>query len=256
MKKKTVLITAGGKRLGKVIAETFINENWSVVLHYNTSKVQAEETAHALNKIGGDVKVLHLNFLDIENTQKFIEKFSRETETWTALINNAGLFVYDDCENFDVDLLKNHMTVNFLIPTFLIKTLYKNLKSNHNYDLGYNIAINILDAKIFGLNPDYYTYTLSKQSMYGLTKLAALSYAPILRVNGIAPGITLPAPGQSIEEFKVSHKKNILRNSSSIEDIQMALKFLIKTKSITGHISLLDGGAHLSPPKRDVAFDF
>ena len=111
----------------------------------------------------------------------------------------------------------------------------------------------MIDAKIFGLNPDYFSYTLSKLSLYDLTKMAALSYAPFLRVNGIAPGITLPAPGQNEKDFKKSHKKNLLKKSSTVEEVIMALRFLINSPSITGHISLLDGGAHLSPSKRDVA---
>ena len=82
--------------------------------------------------------------------------------------------------------------------------------------------------------------------------MAALSYAPLLRVNGIAPGITLPAPGQTEDEFKKSHRKNLLKHSSSVKEVLMALNFLIKSPSITGHISVLDGGSHLSPPKREM----
>jgi NAD(P)-dependent dehydrogenase (short-subunit alcohol dehydrogenase family) len=114
------------------------------------------------------------------------------------------------------------------------------------------VVINILDAKIFGLNPDYYSYTLSKQAMYGLTKMSALSYASAIRVNGIAPGITLPAPGQDQKSFEISHKQNLLKSSSTVEEVLNAIQFLIKSKSITGHVTLLDGGAHLAPPRRDV----
>ena len=89
--------------------------------------------------------------------------------------------------------------------------------------------------------------------MYGLTKMSALSYANCLRVNGIAPGITLPAPGQDKSQFKKSHKKNLLKLSSTPEEILDAIRLLIKSKSMTGHVMLLDGGAHLAPPRRDVA---
>ena len=147
------------------------------------------------------------------------------------------------------------MTVNFSAPAILIKGLFQNLKKRKYKSLNTNIAINIIDAKIFGLNPDYYSYTLSKFSMYGLTKIAALSYAPILRVNGVAPGIVLPVQGQNIEQFKRAHKKNLLQKSASIEELILAIKFLINAPSITGHVSVLDGGAHLSPPKRDVSLE-
>jgi NAD(P)-dependent dehydrogenase (short-subunit alcohol dehydrogenase family) len=93
---------------------------------------------------------------------------------------------------------------------------------------------------------------LSKQAMYGLTKMSALSYSACLRVNGIAPGITLSAPGQDEKQFKKSHKNNLLKSSSTTEEILDAVQLLIKSKSMTGHVILLDGGAHLAPPRRDV----
>ena len=253
--KKTILITAGAKRIGRALAEAMIKKNWDIALHYNSSKLEAEETAHYLTQKGGDVSIFHSNFLDLEKTEKFIELFSNQKPNWVGLINNAGLFKYDTAENYNFINLNDHLTVNFSVPALLIQALYKNLKKNNLNNLYSNIAINILDAKIFGLNPDYYTYTLSKLSMYGLTKMAALSCAPILRVNGIAPGITLPATGQNNKQFKNSQKKNILNKSSSIKEIQSALNFLINSPSVTGHIMLMDGGSHLSPPRRDVAID-
>ena len=150
--------------------------------------------------------------------------------------------------------LNDHMSVNFIAPTILTKALanftFKMQKEKKNKQ---GFVINILDAKIFGLNPDYYSYTLSKQAMYGLTKMSALSYANCLRVNGIAPGITLPAPGQDENQFKKSHKNNLLKSSSTPDEILDAIRLLIKSKSMSGHVILLDGGAHLAPPRRDVA---
>ena len=195
--KKTVLITAGAKRLGKIIAEAMIKENWSIALHYNSSKIEAEETAHDLEKKGGDISIYQADFLDIEKTEKFIETLVKQKKDWIGLINNAGLFKYDSGKNFLYKNLNNHMLINFTVPSLLTKALYDKITRNDSKNDNLNIVINILDGKIFGLNPDYYSYTLSKLSMYGLTKMAALSYAPILRVNGIAPGIILPADGQN-----------------------------------------------------------
>ena len=149
--------------------------------------------------------------------------------------------------------LNNHMSVNFTAPALLTQALAGFITKNKKHDINLQgIVINILDAKLFGLNPDYYSYTLSKQAMYGLTTMSALSYASSIRVNGIAPGITLPAPGQNQHLFEESHKKNLLKSSSTVEEITKGIKFLLDTKSITGQVTVLDGGAHLAPPRRDV----
>ena len=46
-KKKTILVTSGAKRLGKHISKFFVMNDWDLILHYNNSKIEAEETARA-----------------------------------------------------------------------------------------------------------------------------------------------------------------------------------------------------------------
>ena len=79
-----------------------------------------------------------------------------------------------------------------------------------------------------------------------------MSLSPKIRVNGIAPGITLLAPGQDEKAFEKSHKENPLKSSSTVEEITSTIQLIIKSRSMTGHVTLLDGGAHLAPPRRDV----
>ena len=129
---KTVLITAGAKRMGKSFAEAMLKKKWSIALHYNKSKLEAEETAHYLFKKGGKVTLYKANFLDNEQTDKFIEKLRKENKEWKCLINNASMFQYDLGESFDIDTLNKHMLVNFVVPTLLIRALYCNLKSNNH----------------------------------------------------------------------------------------------------------------------------
>ena len=252
-KNKTILVTASAKRLGKLIATDLVKAGWGVAVHYNKSKQLAEETASELLKIGGKVTLHQADLTINSDIEKLINELVEQNSIWSGLINNAGYFKYDDGINFDSKSLYNHMSVNFTAPTILTQALAKhtlNLKKKKKDIQGF--VINIIDAKIFGLNPDYYTYTLSKQAMYGLTKMSALTYSSCLRVNGIAPGITLLAPGQDEKAFKKSHKKNLLKSSSSVKEILNTIQLIIHSKSMTGHVTLLDGGAHLAPPRRDV----
>ena len=252
-KNKTILVTASAKRLGKLIATDLVKAGWGVAIHYNKSKQLAEETANELLKIGGKVTLHQADLKINSDIEKLIKDLVEQNSIWCGLINNAGYFNYDDGVNFDIASLNNHMSVNFTAPTILTQALAKhtlNLKKRKKNTQGF--VINIIDAKIFGLNPDYYTYTLSKQAMYGLTKMSALTYSSSLRVNGIAPGITLLAPGQDERAFRKSHKKNLLKSSSTVEEILNTIQLIIHSKSMTGHVTLLDGGAHLAPPRRDV----
>ena len=252
-KNKTILVTASSKRLGKFIATDLVKAGWGVAIHYNKSKKLAEETVNELLKMGGRVTLHQADLTITSDIEKLIKDLEEQDFIWSGLINNAGYFDYDDGINFNTSSLNNHMSVNFTAPTILTQALAKytlNLQEKKKSTQGF--VINIIDAKIFGLNPDYYTYTLSKQAMYGLTKMSALSYSTCLRVNGIAPGITLLAPGQDEKAFKKSHMKNLLKSSSTVEEILNSIQLIIHSKSMTGHVTLLDGGAHLAPPRRDV----
>ena len=252
-KNKTILVTASAKRLGKFIATDLVKAGWGVAIHYNKSKQLAEETVDELLKMGGKVTLHQADLKITSDIEKLIKDLEEQDLIWSGLINNAGYFDYDNGVSFNTTSLYDHMSVNFTAPTILTQALAKytlNLQQQKKNTQGF--VINIIDAKIFGLNPDYYTYTLSKQAMYGLTKMSALSYSTCLRVNGIAPGITLLAPGQNEKEFKKSHMKNLLKSSSTVEEILNTIQLIIDTKSMTGHVTLLDGGAHLAPPRNDV----
>ena len=252
-KNKTILVTASAKRLGKLIATDLVKTGWGVAIHYNKSKQLGEETADELLKIGGKVSLHQADLTIPSDIERLIKDLKEQDSIWSGLINNAGYFNYDSGINFDAKSLYNHMSVNFTAPAILTQALAKytlNIQKIIKNTQGF--VINIIDAKIFGLNPDYYTYTLSKQAMYGLTKMSALTYSSCLRVNGIAPGITLLAPGQDEKAFKKSHKKNLLKSSSTVKEILNTIQLIIYSKSMTGHVTLLDGGAHLAPPRRDV----
>ena len=252
-KDKTILVTASAKRLGKFIITDLVEAGWSIALHYNKSTKLAEETAEKLIKLGGKVNLYQADLSNKADIENLITKLECHDSIWTGLINNAGYFNYDNANNFSFNDLYNHMSINFTAPAMLTKALANyTIKIQKKKKSQQGFVINILDAKIFGLNPDYYTYTLSKQAMYGLTKMSALSYSSCLRVNGIAPGITLLAPGQDQKTFEKSHKKNLLKSSSTVEEITNTIRLIIKSRSMTGHVTLLDGGAHLAPPRRDV----
>ena len=253
-KRKSVLVTSGSKRLGKHISKFFVMNDWDLILHYNNSKVEAEETANELSRYSKNIKLYQADFTKYNDVENLVEKLLFKEKEWIGLVNNAGLFEYDTGIDFTIEKLNQHMSINFSTPALLIQALFKNITKKYIEKSENNMVINIIDAKIEGLNPDYYSYTLSKLAMSGLTKMSALSYAPDLRVNAIAPGIILPAENQNDAEFKNSHKKNILNSSATIDDLYLALDFLTNSNSVTGHISLLDGGAHLAPPQRDVAF--
>ena len=112
----------------------------------------------------------------------------------------------------------------------------------------------LLDAKLVQPNPDFFSYTISKYGLAGVTELSARAFAPQIRVNAIAPSVTMVSGPQSRANFDRVHGLNALGRGVRVEEIVAALRFLIATPSITGHTILLDGGQRFLALPRDVQF--
>jgi NAD(P)-dependent dehydrogenase (short-subunit alcohol dehydrogenase family) len=113
----------------------------------------------------------------------------------------------------------------------------------------------MLDSKLAASNPDYLSYTLSKQALAGLTDLAARALASRrIRVNGIAPGLMLRSSGQSEENFRAMHANNPLRRGVEPNDVVGALRYLIDAPCVTGQVLVIDSGQRFLALDRDVQF--
>jgi NAD(P)-dependent dehydrogenase (short-subunit alcohol dehydrogenase family) len=117
------------------------------------------------------------------------------------------------------------------------------------------LIVNLLDSKLSAPNPDYLSYTLSKQALAGLTELAARAYAVRgLRVNAIAPALMLRSQGQSEENFAVMHTRNPLGRGVTPDHVADALHYLIGARTVTGQTLTIDAGQRFLALDRDVQF--
>jgi len=120
---------------------------------------------------------------------------------------------------------------------------------------GRGTVINILDHNIENPNIDFLSYKLSKFAMAGATQILARQLAPDIRVNAIAPGLTLPSSLQTDEAFESIHNNVPLRQGSRPADIAQAVKYLLSAKAVTGQVLFVDGGERFLARLRDVSID-
>jgi NAD(P)-dependent dehydrogenase (short-subunit alcohol dehydrogenase family) len=116
------------------------------------------------------------------------------------------------------------------------------------------VVINLLDQKLYNLNPDFLSYTLSKAALHTATTMLAQSLAPLVRVVGVAPGITMVSGDQTEDGFAQAHQQTPLGRSSTPQDIADAVVYAASARALTGTTLLIDGGQHLVPLPRDVMF--
>ena len=246
MEANKIIITGGATRIGAAIAEKLSGPNNEMVIHYNKSKNEAEKLKKKLSLLGSKIYLIKGDLSKETDLNKIIKFAKKKLKYFDCLINNASLFENDKIENFTSDSWGRHLRTNLRTPALLSKIFAKNTRNKNN-----NI-INIIDQRVFKLTPFFFSYTISKTGLYTLTKTSAMSLAPNVRVNGIAPGPTLKNKRQSDKHFKKQYLATPLKKQVNVEEICNAVDFFIKNRSITGQVIAIDSGQSLNWQTPDV----
>ena len=228
MEAQKIIITGGATRIGAAIAESLSGFNKEIVIQFNKSKISAEKLKKKLTLNGTKVYLIKADLSKDKDVQKIVK------------------FAKTKLKYFASDSWENHISTNLKAPATLTKDFSKNVRGKNN-----NI-INIIDQRVFKLTPFFFSYTLSKTGLYTLTKTSAMSLAPNIRVNGIAPGPTLKNKRQSEKHFKKQYLATPLRRQVEVEQVCNAVDFFIKNKSITGQVIALDSGQSLNWQTPDI----
>ena len=242
---RTAIITGGAKRIGGAITRALAADGWHVLIHCNQSRAEAEALATEL----GNASVVAADLAE-PAAADIIMAACAGLPPARLLVNSASRFVCDRIEDFSPAEFDIHMAVNLRAPALLSRAFATALPDTLDDPA---LVVNLLDAKLASLNPDYFTYTLSKIGFEGLTELTARSYAPRLRCVGIAPAVTLVSGPQTRENFEAVHGLNPLGRGVTADDIVTALRFIIVTPTFNAQTIVLDGGQRLLGLPRDVA---
>jgi NAD(P)-dependent dehydrogenase (short-subunit alcohol dehydrogenase family) len=253
---KIALVTGAAKRVGRAIAIGLAKDGWDVAIHYGNSKDAAEQTVKDILATGQRGVALQADLSKEDEANQLIGRCVEALGLPTCLVNNASLFQYDVASSFSYAALDRHMLTNVAAPLILSRDLYRLHAKNRVQDAvgPSGVVINLLDQKLANLNPDFLSYTLSKAALHSATTLLAQSFAPNLRVVGVAPGITMVSGDQSDDGFAKAHSMTPLGKSSTPDDIAGAVIYLANSNAVTGTTLYVDGGQHLLSTDRDVMF--
>ena len=239
---KTIFITGAAKRIGKEIALTFKGLSWNIIIHYNSSKKDADDLADQINKTNpGSAKTVQGNLDVKEDVQKILSEISEVFSSIDLLVNNASTFYPTPIDEISEDHWEKLIGSNLKGPLFLIQGLKEKLKRSNGS------IINITDTNLTKGVANYSIYSAAKAGLEAVTKGLARELAPEIKVNAIAPGAMLEPPDVTwTEEQKNKVIESIpLKRMGSEKDIANAVKFLAHSEYITGQIIKVDGGRSL-----------
>ena len=238
--KNTVLITGGSQRIGKIICQIMAKEGWNIAIHFNKSEKKTKELSSSLKKYNIKTACIKADLSKEKELKNLFSKARKSLGPINCLINNVSTFEIDSIDNINKKKWNYHMSVNLWAPIFLIKEFKKNLLKRTKGNI-----INIVDQRVLNLTPFFTTYTLTKSSLWTLTKTLAMALAPNIRVNAIGPGPTFASKRQTKKKFEKQWKSTLLNKPVDAKEIADAILFILNSKSITGHLIPIDSGQHL-----------
>lgn len=265
---KVVLVTGAAKRIGREIALHFARNGWQVIVHYGQSQPEAFRLVEEIQQLGQHAIAIQCDLANETQVRSIMPQALQAMGRVDCVVNNASLFEPDTAQDFSPALLDQHMHINLMAPLILAQDLYAAIKhktkhiTKHNtkhinpamVDQSSACVINLLDQKLYNLNPDFLSYTLSKAALQCATTTLAQALAPQVRVVGVAPGISLISGSQTQQQFEQAHQKTPLGKSSTPEDIASTVFFVANASAITGTTIVVDGGQHLISTQRDVMY--
>lgn len=222
----------------------------TVAIHYRSSAQKAGELVEELRAQGRRAQAFCADLASETACEGLVPAVVDHFGRLDAVVNNASLFEYDHVESFSYASMEAHWRANAAPAVVLSRALARQAK----FQQSQACVVNVLDQKLWNLDPDYLSYTLSKAALECCTGLLARALAPLVRVCGVAPGVTLASGTMTESDFQHAHRQTPLGRSSTPEDIARAVHFLIESPAITGTSLLVDGGQHFTPVGRDVQF--
>ncbi len=244
--RKVALVTGGAKRIGREIALALAKAGWDIAVHYRQSSNEAERTAADIVATGRRAIAIECELADEAAVRALLPAVEAQLGRVSCVVNNASLFDYDGAADFTYARLDAHMHANLAAPVLLAQALHMSTPAGSQ-----SVVINLLDQKLYNLNPDFLSYTLSKAALQSATTMLAQALAPAVRVVGVAPGLTMISHIQSDEEFTAAHALSPLGESSRPEEVAQAVVFAADNRALTGSTILIDAGQHLLALPRD-----
>ncbi|MFC7368885.1 MULTISPECIES: SDR family oxidoreductase [Vreelandella] len=237
MSTPAALVTGGATRLGRFFAEALADKGYDIALHVNSSRTEAEDVAKTIQAKGRRCEILPCNFLN-DSLEELVVAAKQQFPSLNVLLNSASAYEPAPIADTDMAMLETQFRVNMFTPLLLTRHFADAVENGQ--------VINIIDNKVAYHQYPYAAYLLSKKSLADMTRMAALEFAPRLRINGIAPGVVLPASQRTSDYIQWRIEGIPVQHQGSPTHLVQALHYLMDNDFVAGQILFVDGGESIN----------
>ncbi len=238
--RQVAVVTGAARRVGREIALAMAGRGLAVVVHHGTSTVEANVLVKRIRSQGGTAIAVSADLRDPRAAAIAVFDAAAELGEVTTLINSAAVFQNRALPWIDLYHCNVHLSVNLLAPIFLAQQFIRQLGEGQRGHI-----INILDWRAQRPGADHVIYTATKAALACVTKSLSLQLAPLIQVNGIAPGAILPPEDRTNWHEQRAITSIPLKRTGSPKDLVDAINFLLDSNFITGEILNVTGGEEL-----------
>jgi NAD(P)-dependent dehydrogenase (short-subunit alcohol dehydrogenase family) len=235
---RVALVTGSARRLGKAIALALAQDGADIVVHYHHSSEAAAATADEITALRRRVLTVGADLSDVAQVEGLFQEIEREFGQLDVLVNSASTFEAVSFMDMTPAQWDETLDVNLKGPAFCAQAAARLMLPR-----GGGHIVNIAD--VIGLQPwpRFPHHAVAKAGLIMLTQVLAMTLAPAIRVNAVAPGPVLKPPGMPDERWQEIGAASLLGRAGQAADVVEAVLFLVRSNYITGEVLVVDGGS-------------
>lgn len=230
---RTALVTGGARRLGRLLALGLGRAGVRVVVHYHTSRAEAEQTAGEI----GDAEVVDGD-LAVPDVAAALPARAAALcgRPLDILINNAAVLVRKTADETTAAQWDHIQAVNLRAPFLLAREFARQLPAAPGMRAD---IINLNDARALHGDAAHFAYGVAKAGLHALTQNLARELAPGIAVNELALGAVLAPPGDG---YLKTRRTELPSGRFPCPDEVVVAALDLLTTGGTGQTIWLDGG--------------
>lgn len=234
---RVALVTGAGRRLGRAMARALADRGMTLAIHHHASAEGARELEKEIRNQGGQAFCFSADLTDPQAARDLPQQVSRHFGRLDVLVNSAAIMHrarLEETTPADWDAVH---ALNLRGVFFCTQGAASLLRAARGK------VVNLADLAGLEPWPGFAAHSISKAGVVMLTKVLALSLAPEVTVNAIAPGAVLVPEDYSGEDRERLARSTPLRRLGSPADVIAALLYILEGGDfLTGETLVVDGG--------------
>ena len=247
LKNKTALVTGGGTGVGKATALRLARAGCKVAVNYSRSREDAERTAEELRALGGEALAIQADVARDDDARRLVAEAVAAWGRLDVLVQCAGtteFIAFSQLDDVADDVWQRLFQVNVVGAFHVARAAFEPLKAS-----GDGRIVNVSSVAAQLAQGSSIPYCCSKAALDSLTVSLARTFAPHVRVNGVAPGFITGrwlenGLGANYDRVRAAFAKSLpLGRVCDPDDVAAAILSLVAgSPLVTGQTLAVDSG--------------